>query len=107
MEDIQNQAQKLEDFISTKTGKKQDAYALATTVSAELGEMCDELIALEGDRIEDEKYEETSVIAKEIIDVIYNLLRIANHYNINLNQHWEKRLKQIKQKFESKHDTAY
>jgi NTP pyrophosphatase (non-canonical NTP hydrolase) len=100
MIEIQKQAAELEAFIAEKTGKKQDPYAMSTTLSSEVGELCDEVIGLEGDRVEDTKFSDTSGAGKEIVDVIYNALRLANHYKIDLEEHWDNRLKKIKEKFE-------
>ena len=103
MKKIQDQTKELEAFISSKTGNKQNAYAITTSIAAELGELCDELIALEGDRIEDTTYNNTEKIGKEVVDVIYNTIRIANYYNINMEEHWKKRLSGIKRKFEDQY----
>ena len=100
MKKLQNKVKELDKFVSSKTGKTQGAYAITTNIAAELGELSDEVIALEGDRIEDISYNDKNGAAKEIVDVIYNLLRLANHYNIDIEEHFNKRLSAIQKKFE-------
>jgi NTP pyrophosphatase (non-canonical NTP hydrolase) len=100
MKSLQNKVKELDSFISSKTGKTQNAYAISTNIAAEVGELCDEVIGLEGDRIEDTNYKDSNGAAKEIVDVIYNLLRLANHYDIDVEEHLSKRLNKIKKKFE-------
>ena len=100
MRALQNKAKQLDNFVSSKTGKTQDAYAITTNIAAEVGELCDEVIGLEGDRIEDTNYNDKNGTAKEIVDVIYNLMRLANHYNIDIEEHFNKRLNAIQKKFE-------
>ena len=96
---IQSQVKELEDLIKASTGKSLSAYAKLTMLSAEVGELADELIALEGDRVEDKTFNSKEKMAKELVDVLFNTLVIANHYNINIDEYFDKRLEQIKSKF--------
>jgi len=43
--------------------------------------------------------ERMTELAKELIDIIFNTLRIANNYGIDLDNYWDKRLEGIKAKF--------
>ena len=72
---------------------------MLTNLSIEVGELCDEVIGLEGERIEDEKYDDKQETAKEIVDVVFNALRIANHYNLDFYKYWDKRMKGLEKKF--------
>ncbi len=100
MKKIQKETQNLEKIIFDKTGKtKEDAYFLVTNLASEVGELADEVIGLEGERIEDKEYKDKKPAAKEIVDVIMNAIRIANHYKIDLDKTWSKRLDEIKIKF--------
>ncbi len=100
MKNIQKQVQDVENVIYGKTGKtKEDAYFLVTNLSSEVGELADEIIGLEGERIENKEYQDKKPAAKEIVDVIMNAIRLANHYEIDLDKSWSKRLDEIKIKF--------
>lgn len=100
MKDIQKQVKKLEQIIAKATGKsKEDPYFLLSALSSEVGELCDEIIGLEGERIEDKAYADKTAAAKEIVDVIFNAIRVANHYDIELDEAWEKRMQELQKKF--------
>ena len=100
MKNTQQQVKDLEQIIFDKTGKtKEEAYFLLTNLSSEVGELADEIIGLEGERIEDKTYKDKKAAAKEIVDVIMNAIRVANHYEIDLDEAWTQRLDDIKQKF--------
>ncbi len=97
--DLQNKVKEIEKLIKSKTNKELSAYAKSTMIAGEVGELCDEIIALEGDRVEDKSYDNKEELAKEIVDVIFNALTIANHYNVELEDHLIKRLDGIVNKF--------
>jgi NTP pyrophosphatase (non-canonical NTP hydrolase) len=100
MKNSQTDVQGLETIIFDKTGKsKENPYFLVTNLSSEVGELADEVIGLEGERIEDKEYKDKSPTSKEIVDVIINAIRIANHYQIELSEAWTKRIDEIKAKF--------
>jgi NTP pyrophosphatase (non-canonical NTP hydrolase) len=98
--DLQQRVKDIEKMIKEKTAKNLSAYAKSTMLASEVGELCDEVVALEGDRIEDKDYDNTDALAKEIVDVIFNALTIANHYNVELESHLLKRLDKIVSKFD-------
>lgn len=99
LNELQDKSREIQDLIKKSTGKELSAYAKLTMLSAEIGELADDLIALEGDRVEDKSYKNTDELAKEIVDVIYNALTIANHYDIKLDDYFIPRLEKIKAKF--------
>ncbi len=96
---VQSEVAELEKFITDKTQKSLSAYGKLSMLAAELGELADDVIALEGDRVEDKSYNSKDELAKEIVDVVYNALVIANHYDINLDAYFSARLEKIKAKF--------
>ena len=97
---IQKDVADLEKEIFKRTGKSEEnPYFLLSNLSAEVGELCDEVIGIEGERIEDRNYNDKSETAKEIVDVVMNALRLANHYDIDFEEYWEKRLKGLHKKF--------
>lgn len=99
--DIQNEINKLEDFIEKNTkNKKDDIFVLLTHLLAECGEAADEVKGLEGKRAESPDEYSIDDLAKEIIDVLFNALRITRYYNINLDDYFIKRLDGIRKKFE-------
>jgi len=100
MNKLQQNVAELEKLIFKRTGKiKDDPYFLLSNLSSEVGELCDEIIGLEGERIEDRKYDNKVEAAKEIVDVVVNALRLANHYNLDFDTHWKKRLEELHKKF--------
>jgi NTP pyrophosphatase (non-canonical NTP hydrolase) len=97
--DIQAEVDKLEKLIQESTGKKLSAYGKLSMLTAEVGELADEVIALEGDRVEDKEYDLKDDLAKEIVDVTVNAMIIANHYGIDLDEYFTPRVDKIKKKF--------
>lgn len=101
MSNYQEDVKAVEKLISQKTDKSTESpYFLLTNLSSEVGELCDEIIGLEGERIEDKEYDNKDEAAKEIIDVVFNALRIANHYNLDLDKYWSKRMQSLREKFQ-------
>lgn len=97
---IQKNVADLEKQIFKRTGKsKENPYFLLSNLSSEVGELCDEVIGIEGERIEDKDYNDKSETAKEIVDVVMNALRLANHYDIDFEKYWQKRLEGLYKKF--------
>lgn len=97
---LQQDSKELEEFIVHKTQKsKDDIFVLLTHLIAEIGEVADEIKGMEGKRAENPSCYSKDELAKELIDVVFNTLRIANHYNIDLDEYWEKRIQGIKEKF--------
>lgn len=98
---IQKEVDELEDFINehSRSGKD-DIFVLLAFLIAETGEVADEIKGMEGKRAEDPDSYTKGNIAKEIVDVILNLLRITRFYNIDLDEHFIKRIEGIKVKWE-------
>lgn len=97
---LQVDADKLAAAIADKLGKKpDDAYVLLAHLLAEAGEVADQVRALEGNRVRSGGVRAED-LGKEIVDCIYNLMLIANHYHIELDALWGKRLEEIKKKFD-------
>lgn len=99
---IQKQSKELEEFITSKSrdGKSDEVFVLITHLLAECGEVADEIKGIEGKRAEDPAQYSKDKLAKELVDVVFNALRIANHYGIELDNFWDKRLDGIKAKFQ-------
>lgn len=99
---IQKQSKELEEFITSKSrdGKSDEVFVLITHLLAECGEVADEIKGMEGKRAEDPAQYSKDKLAKELVDVVFNALRIANHYGIELDNFWDKRLDGIKAKFQ-------
>ena len=98
---LQKQSKKLQYFITSKSrsGKPDDIFVLLTHLLAECGEAADEIKGMEGKRAEDPAQYSKEDLAKELVDIVFNTLRIANHYGIDLDNYWDKRLERIKAKF--------
>ena len=97
---LQRDSKELQKTIFKKIEKKKDSvYVLLTYLLAECGEIADKARALEGNRVKS-SHVQNSDLAKELVDGIYNLLLIANHYNIDLDEYWEDRIEKIKAKFD-------
>lgn len=99
---IQKQSKELEEFITSKSrgGKSDEVFVLITHLLAECGEVADEIKGMEGKRAEDPAQYSKDKLAKELVDVVFNALRIANHYGIELDNFWDKRLDGIRAKFQ-------
>lgn len=99
---IQKQSKELEEFITSKSrdGKSDEVFVLITHLLAECGEVADEIKGIEGKRAEDPAQYSKDKLAKELVDVVFNALRIANHYGIELDNFWDKRLDGIRAKFQ-------
>ena len=95
----QDLVKEVEASIKSSTNKDIGAYGKLSMLSAEVGELADEVIALEGDRVEDKSYQTKDDLAKEVVDVIFNALTIANHYGIDMDEYFENRIAKIKSKF--------
>jgi len=100
-ENIQEKVNKLENYIISKSrdGKKDDIFVLLTHLIAECGEAADEIKGLEGKRAENPDEYSKDELAKELVDIIFNTLRIARKYDIQLDDYFEKRLRGIRDKF--------
>ncbi len=97
---LQKDSQDLQSYIFSKIGKQKDSiYVLLTYLLAECGEVADRARALEGNRVKSSHIQKDD-LAKEIVDCVYNLMLIANHYDIDLDEYWKDRLEKIKKKFE-------
>ena len=97
---LQKDSDDLEKLIISKSRshKKDDVFVLITHILAECGEVADDIKGMEGKRAEDPSNYKKEDLAKELVDVIFNVLRVANFYNINLDDYWENRLVGIKNK---------
>ena len=98
---LQKQTRELEAFITSKSKseKPDNIFVLITHLLSECGEAANEIKGMEGKRAGDPLSYSKAELAKELIDVIFNVLRIANHYSIDLDNQWDKRLDGIKAKF--------
>ncbi len=97
---LQDDAKKLEDIIVCKTKKDRDTiFILLTHLMGECGETADEIKGMEGRRVENTSDYSKEKLAKELIDIIFNVLRIANLYKLDLDNYWLQRLKEIENKF--------
>lgn len=99
--ELQPDVKKIEKLIFQKTGKKgkENPYFLVTNLLAETGELADEIIGLEGERIEDPEYNSREKVGKEIVDIVFNAVRIASHYELDFRELWVERLKELEEKF--------
>lgn len=99
--DIQKEVNKLEDFINKHApSAEDDVFVLVTHLLAEAGEAADEIKGMEGKRAESPDLYTKEALAKEVIDVIFNLLRITRYYDIELDEFFMKRINGIMAKFE-------
>lgn len=99
--EIQKEVNKLEDFINQNARSGKDGvFVLLTHLLAECGEAADEVKGLEGERAESPDDYSKDELAKELVDVIFNTLRIARYYNIDLDNYFLKRIKGIYKKFD-------
>lgn len=97
---LQEDAKELVQYILKKLGTKEDSvYVLLTYLLAECGEVADKVRALEGNRVKSSHITRDD-LAKEIVDCVYNLMLIANHYEITLDEAWKNRLEGIRNKFD-------
>jgi NTP pyrophosphatase (non-canonical NTP hydrolase) len=98
---LQSDSDELEKLIISKsrTGKKDEVFVLVTHLLAECGEVADDIKGMEGKRTEDPSNYTKEELAKELVDVVFNTMRIANNYGISLDDYWDKRLVGIKNKF--------
>lgn len=99
---LQKQSEDLQQLIVSKSrsGKPDEIFVLLTHLMAECGEAADEIKGMEGKRAEDPSLYSKEELAKELVDIVFNTLRVANHYDINLDDYWDKRLGGIKAKFD-------
>ena len=91
--ELQEEVNKLEDFInqhSHNASTPDGIFVLLTHLISEVGEVADEIKGKEGKRAEDPKNYSTDNLAKELVDVIFNVLRIARYYRINLDDFFKK-----------------
>jgi NTP pyrophosphatase (non-canonical NTP hydrolase) len=97
---LQQDSAELEKLLVSKsrTGKD-DVFVLITHLLAECGEVADDIKGMEGKRAEDPSNYTKEELAKELVDVVFNTLRIANHYGITLDDFWDNRLVGIRNKF--------
>lgn len=100
--DIQEKVNKLEDYISLKSrvGREADIFVILTHTISELGEAADEIKGMEGKRAEDPSEYSKDELAKELVDIIFNVLRIARNYGIDMDNYFDKRLDGIHKKFD-------
>jgi len=98
---LQKDSEEVEKLILSKsrTDKRDDVFVLMTHLIAECGEAADDIKGMEGKRAEDPSKYTKDELAKELVDVVFNTLRIANNYGISLDDYWTKRLESIRNKF--------
>lgn len=98
---LQKQSEDLQKLITSKSrdGKPDQIFVLITHLLSECGEAADEIKGMEGKRAEDPAQYSKDELAKELVDIIFNTLRIANYYGLDLDNYWDKRLEGIKAKF--------
>ncbi len=99
--DIQREVNKLEDFINdhSKSGSD-DVFVLLTHLLAECGEAADEVKGLEGKRAEAASNYSKDELAKELVDIIFNVLRIARKYDLDMDKYFLPRVEKIYAKFD-------
>ncbi len=100
-EPIQKSVADLEDYI-LKQSKDQHGgpLMLVANLSAECGEVSDAVKRIQGVGTQKRKNDEIKKeLAKEIVDVFFNALRIARMYDINMDDYFLERLEKIKRKF--------
>ncbi len=96
---LQKESGNLNNWILNKIGNgSYNPYIILTFLLAECGEVADKVRALEGSRVNSSEIIKDD-LAKEIVDTVNNLMILANYYSIDLDAHWDKRLKEIKNKF--------
>lgn len=96
---LQKESENLKKWILNKVGNgPYNSYVILTFLLAECGEVADKVRALEGSRVNSSEVTKDD-LANEIVDTVYNLMILANYYSIDLDKHWDKRLKGIKEKF--------
>lgn len=100
--ELQDKTNKLENFIEQRAQdkKKDTIFVLLTHLLSECGEAADEIKGLEGKRAESPNNYSKEELAKELIDIIFNTLRIAQYYKINLDDYFDSRLDEIYHKFD-------
>lgn len=97
---LQKDSAMLEEYILSKSqGDKDDVFVLVTHLLAECGEAADDIKGMEGKRAEPPSNYSKEDLAKELVDIVFNTLRIANHYGIDLDDYWDNRIEGIKKKF--------
>ena len=98
---LQKTSKELQKTIFKKIGNKtgDSIYVLLTYLLAECGEVADKARALEGNRVKSSHINKDD-LARELVDVIYNIMLIANFYGIELDDYWNDRIDKIRQKFE-------
>lgn len=98
---IQDEVNQLEDYIyqHARSGQKDNVFVLLTHLLAECGEAADEVKGMEGKRAESPDEYTKDELAKELVDVIFNILRIARYYNISMDDYFLPRLEGIRKKF--------
>jgi NTP pyrophosphatase (non-canonical NTP hydrolase) len=84
---------KIDEFIK-KHGGYWPPLSMLSAIIEEVGELAREINHLEGYKPK-KKTETTSDLGEELADLIFAIICMANHYNINL----ELKLKQIIQKY--------
>lgn len=101
--DIQEEVNKLEDYINSHSrSSNDDVFVLFTHLIAECGEAADEVKGLEGKRAESPSDYSKDELAKELVDIIFNVLRIARKYNIDMDTYFAPRIEKIYSKFDNK-----
>ncbi|MBU1110659.1 MazG-like family protein [Patescibacteria group bacterium] len=98
--EIQQEVNSLEDYIYSKSRSDKDSvFVLLTHLLAECGEAADEIKGMEGKRAESPSEFSKGELAKELVDIIFNVLRIAHYYDIDVDKYFDERLKGIRDKF--------
>lgn len=101
--DIQDEVNKLEDYINAHSrSSDNNVFLLFTHLLAECGEAADEVKGLEGKRAESPSDYSKEELAKELVDIIFNVLRIARKYNIDMDRYFQPRIDKIYNKFDKK-----
>lgn len=99
--EIQAEVNKLEDFIKANSRKgDDDVFVLFTHLLAECGEAADEVKGLEGKRAESPSEYSKDELAKELVDIVFNVLRIARKYDLDMDDHFQARIDKIYKKFD-------
>lgn len=97
LKEAQKFAKEIKELLDQKSNLKWNGFALLADLQEEIGELAETIKSLEGFK----PYKKISKdnLGKELGDILFSLLAIANHYGVLLDDEFRSKVEEYKKRF--------